>query len=135
MLGLNAARATLKGEFETILKGIQPGGRLFDYVHVIFKGEWNKRLTQAQEIKKTLRRDILKVDKQIEGLMDRIVDAQSDTAICAYERRISKLEREKLIKAEKLATPTAPHRPFDEMFELALAFIANPWNLWASDRS
>ncbi len=127
-------RDAVEGEFETILKRMQPTETLFNYVRVIFKGEWNKRLSQMQDIKKALRRDILKIDKQVEGLMDRIVDAQSGAAITAYERRIGKLEKDKLIKAEKLAEPTAPHRGFEEMFELALTFLASPWKLWASER-
>ena len=127
-------RDVLEGEFETILKGMQPTGTLFNYVSVIFKGEWDKRLAQMQEIKKALRREILKLDNQIETLMDRIVDAQSDTTITAYERRIARLEKDKLLKAEKLAKPTASHRGFDEMFERALTFVASPWKLWESER-
>ena len=66
--------------------------------------------------------------------MDSIVDVQSDTAIPAYEWRIAKLENDKLIKAEKLAKPIAPYRGFEDMFELALTFLASLWKLWASDK-
>ncbi len=62
------------------------------------------------------------------------MDADTTTTITDYERRIAKLERDKLLKSEKLASGTVPQRPFEEMFELALAFLANPQKLWASNR-
>lgn len=36
------------------------------------------------------------VERQIEGLMDRIFDASSNSAIAAYVARVEKLERVKL---------------------------------------
>ncbi len=127
-------RDALEGEFETLLKQMKPSGTLFNYLRIIFKREWELRLASLNDLKKTLRRDILKLDKQIDNLMDKIVDAESNTAITAYERRIARLEKDKLIKAEKLENGTTPQRTFEEMFELALTFLANPWKLWASTR-
>src|SRR5690606_15094446 len=69
-------------------------------------------------------------EKQIEQLVDRIVDSESSTAVAAYERRIAALERDKLAADEKLANGPGPRRTFEEMFELAMAFLANPWKLW-----
>ncbi|MEM1009765.1 MAG: hypothetical protein AAGJ35_12250, partial [Myxococcota bacterium] len=66
--------------------------------------------------------------------MDRIVDAETTTSITAYKRRIALLERDKLLKVEKLDTGAALQRPLEEMFKLTLQFLANPQKLWASDR-
>ena len=127
-------RDDIEGQFETLLRSMRPASRLIHYLKVIFKGEWDKRLARSQNQKKELRRDILKLDNQIDGLLDRIVDAGTNTAVTAYERRIAKLEKDKLLKAEKLEQGSGPQRPFDEMFELALEFVSNPWKLWASER-
>jgi hypothetical protein len=40
------------------------------------------------------------------------------------------LEREKLLLTEKQANSAHPRRSFEEMFELALGFLASPSNLW-----
>ncbi len=109
-------RADIEGEFETLLKQMRPSAKLLHCLKVIFKREWELRLDQMREIKKSLRRDIAGLDKQIETLMDRIVDAESTTAITAYERRIVRLAKEKLLKGEQLENGTAPQRPFEEMF-------------------
>ncbi len=127
-------RAAIEGQFETLLKQMRPSEKLFNYLKIIFKREWELRLASLNDMKKVLRHDILKLDKQIEAMMDKIADAESNTAITAFSRRIDRLEKDKLLKAEKLENGTAPQRPFDEMFELALQFLSNPWKLWASDR-
>ena len=67
-------------------------------------------------------------------MMEKIADAESNTAIAAYERRIARLNKDRLLRIDKLASGTIPQRPFEEMFELALQFLVNPWKLWASDR-
>ena len=50
----------------------------------------------------------------------------------AYEKRIEKLEMEKLVLSEKITEKTKPTRSFAEMFELSLEFTANPWKPWES---
>ena len=95
---------------------------------------WRRRLAQAKALKAAGKKEITRIEKEIERLVDRIVDSGSPTAIKAYEARIAKLEKEKHLTAEKLETGTQPARPFEEMFELALAFLANPSKLWASER-
>ena len=127
-------RETLEGEFETLLRQMRPSQKLVHYLTIIFKREWDLRLTSLSKMKKTLKRDITKLDRQIDAMMEKIADAESNTAITAYERRIARLNKDRLLRVEKLASGTGPQRPFEEMFELALQFLANPWKLWASDR-
>lgn len=65
--------------------------------------------------------------------MDQIVDATTPTAITAYERRIEKLEKDKIIWSEKLQNSTGPKRSYNEMFEMAFVFLSNPWKLWDAE--
>jgi len=53
-------------------------------------------------------------------------------AIEAYEKRIGKFERDKLILAGKPADSSKPKHGFYEIFELAMKFLSNPWKLWVS---
>jgi len=66
--------------------------------------------------------------------MDRLGYADSPTVIAAYEQRIAKHEKEKLLISEKLTNSHGDRRPYDEMFEHALQFLADPWKLWGSER-
>jgi site-specific DNA recombinase len=55
--------------------------------------------------------------------------------VTAYEARIDNLEKEKLVIAERLHAEPAKHRPFDEVFELTLKFLSNPYNIWKTCRA
>ncbi|MEM7620331.1 MAG: recombinase, partial [Pseudomonadota bacterium] len=67
-------------------------------------------------------------------MLDRIIESENSTAITAYERRIAKLEKDKIVLAEKLENGTGQLRAFSEMFELAFTFLSNPWKIWTSER-
>ena len=68
----------------------------------MFKNAWQQRLEQAEGLVQVLKRDTAKIDKQIEGLLERIVEASHPKVIGAYETRLIKLERNKLVLNEKL---------------------------------
>ena len=107
-----------------------PTQKGFAIARLMFKNAWEIRLAQAKEIAAALKDDVKRLDKQIELLVDRIVHASSDTAVAAYEKRIAKLERDKALATEKLSAKPGPQKRFDEMFELACAFLSKPWNIW-----
>lgn len=50
--------------------------------------------------------------------------------ISAYENRIAVLETEKLMLAEEAEKIAEPERPFDEMFEHAMNFLSNHYEIW-----
>lgn len=127
-------RDRLETDFEKLLRKLGPTESVFKMARAMFKQAWNIRLGQAEERQKAIGRDIVKADRQIEQLVDRIVDSESATAVKAYEQRLAKLEKEKLVLSEKLKKGTGPKRTFEEMFELAMGFLSNPWNLWTSER-
>lgn len=72
------------------------------------------------------------LDKKIEGLLDRIVTTDSTTIISAYEKRVEKMEREKLILDEKLSQHGSKPDTFEQMFEHATQFLSSPWKPWES---
>jgi len=54
------------------------------------------------------KRQIRGVEKQMDCLLYRIVDAASPTSIVAFEARLAKLERLKIILGEKVQTALPP---------------------------
>lgn len=126
-------RDDLEGAFESILETMQPSQNLFEMVSAIFKDAWEMRLEQVNTIRQDWQRQIKDVEKQIDGLVDRIVETKSDTVIGALEQRVEKLEMEKQILAEKIRTGVKPKHTFEEMFELAFGFLSNPMQLWRSE--
>ncbi len=127
-------RDEIETAFANLLRKLQPSKQLIAVATAMFKAAWDVRLEQAKSIKASFEKDVIKIDRQIEQLVDRIVDSENATTIAAYEKRIAKLEQDKLVVGEKLSTGTKPTHTFDQMFELALRFLASPWKIWASER-
>jgi hypothetical protein len=66
----------------------------------------------GQRDSEDLKASVAQIEKQIEALLDRIVDSGNATVIAAYEKRITKLEREKVRAREKLAANGKPGSPW-----------------------
>lgn len=126
-------RDELEAAFEGVLQNLEPSPNLFRIVKAMFTDAWNMRLAQTSETAKTLKANVAQLEKQIEALLDRIVDAGNAAVVTAYERRIEKLEREKVLAQEKLAANGKPRLTLEESFEHALAFLSSPWTLWKNN--
>ncbi len=125
-------RDQLHGDFEDVLQSVQPRRGLFQIAKAMFADAWNQRLSQSGDTRATVKREIAKIEKDVEGLLDRIVEASNATVIAAYEKRISDYERQKILAEEKLAQIGRPQKAFEESFELACRFLASPCNIWES---
>jgi site-specific DNA recombinase len=125
-------RDRIEGDFAVLLQHMTPTREVFEIARAMFRHAWDTRLEQATQALATLKADIQRLDRQIEQLLDRIIDSDNASTVAAYERRLGKLEKEKLLAAEKLQKKPGPARPFDEMFELACNFLSSPWNIWES---
>ena len=123
-------RDRLEGDFEELLRGLQPTEGLFRLAAAMFRDAWDLRLAQSAGAAKALQDSVARIEKQIDRLLDRIVEATTGSVISAYETRIAALEQEKALATERLVSAGAPRRTFGESFELAMTFLASPWKLW-----
>ena len=123
-------RDEIEAAFEDILSNIQPSKNLTDVADAMFKKAWEIINEQEKESKQAIKQELHETEKKITTFLDRIVNAESTTVIQAYEQRITILEKDKLVLQEKLEKKTTKRRPFDEMFELAMRFLSNPWKVW-----
>ena len=128
--GKSIPRDRLEGDVAEIVKSLQPGKILYDLTRAMFRDAWNQRLAQAEAAVKSAKRHILEIEKQVETLLSRIMKATNAAVIAAYEDKIGGLEREKRTLSEKLSNPAPEKGKFDEMLELSLKFLANPYKLW-----
>ena len=123
-------RAEIEEGAEALLRSLQPAKQLYGLVKAMFIDIWDMRLAEAQGAKKTLDAQIRDFEEQTDALMDRIVDASSPAVITAYEARIEKLERQKIRMREQPEQIVPPKGRLEEFIEHAMAFLANPWNLY-----
>lgn len=123
-------RAKLEGGFEELLKSLQPSKQLFALAKAMISDAWNMRLDQARMERDEWCKQLKAMEARIDDLLDRIVEAKSPSVIAAYEKRIEKLERDKLVLAEKAEKPLPNEGRLEECIELSLKFLARPWEIY-----
>ncbi len=132
--GKSIRRDLIEGEFEQMLRTVQPTPQLFKVARTMFEDIWTHRLAQTEQAKKALAAQADKIEKQVAQLLERVLDATVPSVVAAYESRIAKLEEQRLLIAERMASAGQPASSFDATLRTALGFLASPWKLWSSDR-
>ncbi len=132
--GKSVRKEKLEGEFEDLLMNLRPTQNLFFMAEEMFKDLWDIRLNGSKKEAVSIKAEIRKVESKVGQFLDRIVETDSHTLISSYENRVRKLEEEKILLQEKIENCGRPLQNFDDTFRTAMTFLANPQNLWASDR-
>jgi hypothetical protein len=132
--GKSIRRAAIEGEFEALLHELRPAPELFSAARAMFEDLWNHRMSRSTFARSALRLVLLDSAEASERFLDRIAQAELPSVITAYENRIRKLEERKIEISEKVTNCGRPLRSFDETLRTSLHFLANPCNLWASER-
>ncbi|QCI80258.1 hypothetical protein E6W36_14325 [Hankyongella ginsenosidimutans] len=116
--GKSIRRAQIEEAFADLLRGLTPRAELVKLVSVMFRKVWDDRMRTVKEQATSLKSEAAAIDRQIAQLLDRIVATDNLTVIGAYERKVSELERQKLLLAEKppvagrlCRTMTKPYKP------------------------
>ncbi|MET3600108.1 DNA invertase Pin-like site-specific DNA recombinase [Martelella mangrovi] len=128
--GKSVPRAEMEKAFSDVLRTLQPNRQLFQLVTAMMRDAWDMRLAQAKARKDELQSQIGHTEDQMENLLDRIVETTNPTVIAAYEARITKLEREKIVLSERASKMLPPKGRLEEMIELSLKFLSSPWNIY-----
>jgi len=99
----------------------------------MFERAWDVRLEEAHRANEAVLAQLADIEKQIGKLLDRIVESSSSSVINALEKRVEKLERKKLLVAEKAETMIPAKGRFEESIELALRFLSSHWKIYEID--
>ncbi|MEQ9489559.1 MAG: recombinase family protein [Alphaproteobacteria bacterium] len=122
--------AKLNEQFEDLMQSMNPSVGYVKLIKAMFSQRWDMELQRAQETTRHYRAKAKRLDAEIGKVVDRMLEVSNTRALKAFEDRIEALEQEKLIALEKASKKAVPLRPFSEMFELSMQFLANPYKLW-----
>lgn len=125
-------RDVIEGDFVALLERMTPSEKLTEMVTELFKRGWQMRSSRAAALLKACGAEIAKVQKEVDSVLDRLVQATSQSVVAAYERRVGELEKTRLVLEERRSKSTGPLKSFEEMFERAICFLAGPAKLWRS---
>lgn len=132
--GKSIKREVIEGDFAALLSQMTPTKQLIDIAGKMLAELWAHRLNYQKARKSMLEAESLKVSRQVEKLLDRIVEAEVPLVMRSLEQRVKTLEEEKLVIAEKIAKCGKPLRDYDATYRTAMEFLSSPCNLWASSR-
>lgn len=132
--GKSIKRDVIEGAVETLLHELRPTPGLFRVAAAMFEELWNAKAAQGAAQAKALQIELLKIEKQVGQFLERIVDATMPSVIGAYEARVARLEQDRLVIKERMASAGAPKTTFEGALRTALDFLANPCKLWTSER-
>ena len=124
----------LEAEFEALLLELRPSPGLLEMASEMLRELWEAKTGTAQKQAQSLESEVRGIERKVEQLMDRIVEAESETLITAYESRIRALEERKVVLSEKIANCGRPLPDYQATVRTALTFLGNPQKLWASER-
>ena len=127
-------REVIEGEFETLLASLKPTQGLFNAAFAMFRDLWNAKLAGQRTQGGTLKSEIALIQRKVDALLDRIVEADGASVVKAYEKRIRDLETQKALMQERIANCGRPLASFSETYRTAFDFLANPCRLWHSDK-
>ena len=132
--GKSVRKDELEGAFENLLMDVRPTGNLLAVAEEMFHEVWKHRIRTKEQAAASIEQELVKTDRQIVQLMDRVVAAEGGPIVSAYERRIEELEEKKIILGEKIAKCGSALPDFERHSRTAFAFLSNPHKLWASER-
>lgn len=128
--GKSIRRDLVEMEFEALLRSLQPSNELFELASAIFRDLWEERSRLSKEMGHSMKAEISKVDRDIEKLVDTLIETDSENTIKALERKIGKLETKRATLREKVENCGKPLRDYDEVFEHSMKFLSSPWKIW-----
>ena len=128
--GKSIRRDKLEDEFGARLKALVPARTTFELAESMFRIAWEERSCSVTSETTRLKSKGRQIDRDVESLLKKLVQTDRTSSMSAYENRIAELEREKAFIEGEVARIATPDHPFDEMFELSMRFLANPYEIW-----
>jgi len=129
--GKSIKRDLLEGEFEKLVRTLEPDPTVFAVATAMFKDAWGQRAAQSGARRRAFENEREKLDSSISQMLDTITQVRSPAVLASFEKRIEDLENQKLVLDERIALLEHPRTSFDRAVRTALAILGNPWKLRA----
>lgn len=99
--GKSVRKEDVEGKFVSLLKSMRPTLNAIAIVRAMFADAGEQREKQAESSAKAFTNDLKRIEREVDKFVDMIGDASSAHAARAYERKIDKLEEEKVLAQQK----------------------------------
>ena len=123
-------RADVEEPFEEALRTLRPTEKLFRICRKMFRDAWELRRHDSLQTTSRLKDEAQELQTRIDRVVDRLLEAETDTVVSAYETRIERMQHDKRLIENRIKNAGKPSASFEETFELAMRFLSNPWKIW-----
>ena len=132
--GKSTRAELMEAKFEELLQHLRPSPAVFAMAREMFKDLWGSRQAQVKQDTHSLETQVVRIEHQVQKILERLVQTENPTAIKHYESELTRLDEQKILLKEKIGQCGRPITSFDETYRTAMTFLANPCYLWISDR-
>lgn len=130
--GPSIKRETIHGEFEELLKSLTPRRELLEIATDYFKRLWDYRQETQSARLDSLEHRGQKIERDINKLLDRVIDAEDPRMQKRLEQRVRLLDDEKVVVQEKIVNCGRPLKTFEVSYRTAMTLLSKPHEIWAS---
>lgn len=128
--GKSIRRGKVEGQFSEYLKTLVPAQATFELARDIFQTAWETRSKSTSAEVTRLRAKAREIDSDVDRLVRSLVDEGNQKIKAAFVKRIEELEEEKAVIEDEISRYATPEHSFEEMFELSMRFLVNPYKIW-----
>lgn len=128
--GKSIRRDVLEDSFAELLKSLSLAD-LKPAAEKMFRKLWDHQLQSQNARKEHLKAEQQSLNRQIEKMVDKIVEASSPIVVRGLEQRVEDMEKQKFLLNEKMQKTDKPKHTFEEMYRTSLDFLTNPYKYWA----
>ena len=132
--GKSIKREHIEGSFEELLGEIQPQPKIVTLATMMFRDASDQHSRLERKKSASLEKKLKEIEREIEKLLDRVLEVTTSSVIAVFEKRIEKLEQDKALLIERIAESRKPAPNVDARLRTALGFLKNPRILWDSGR-
>ncbi len=112
-----------------VLRRLVPSQALLKLAAKMFKDVWDGRVSKSGAAVNSLKAEAAKLQKQIDKLLDRLIEADSCSVVRAYKKRIEMMEQDNRLIEERIVFVGSKPDTFRKSFEHAIRFLANPYEI------
>ncbi len=128
----NIRKEKIEGEFESLLRELQPAPSLLQLALAMMEDRWEKVAQGLEGNVGDTKTKIAQLERKTAKIIDLIIGTDSPDIISAYENQIKQLEEQKAILRDNITKSLKPRYTFETTYRTVCTFLANPWKLWVS---
>lgn len=135
MRGKTIPVSKIHDRFEEEMKSLRPSSPYIDLIQAMCVKFVEEQTKCVKDIAAAYKQQAQQLEREINKIVDRMLDVSSPRALKAFEERLESMEQERLTALEKASKKAGPSRSVEELFELSMLVFANPYKSWKNGTS